>query len=131
MVSVLTSTIPEQDKIYKCYSLLTPTIRNSLIVFNKKYILNKTEIIFYITELEADAKKITQCLEANGQTIVNVIVDYYNQTTICFNPSLKAVLMKVGPLITDLDKVDSTVQILGVEVSKCGNDICVLGVSFF
>lgn len=55
-------------------------------------------------------------------------MDYYNTTSICFNPVLKPVLVSLEPLLADLKKVDTTVATFAPSLDKCDNDICVFGV---
>lgn len=95
-----------------------------------KYLCLEHNIInLKILELNADAKVVSKCLESNGQEIIKTIVDYYNVTSICFNPTLKPVLVSLEPLLGDLKKVDTSVASLAPSLDKCGNDVCVFGVS--
>lgn len=82
-----------------------------------------------LAELSKDAQIVSKCLESNGQDIINVIVGYYNLTSICFNPSLKPLLASLNPLIVDLQKIDKTVATFAPKLDKCENDLCVFGVS--
>lgn len=83
---------------------------------------------FVFSDLNADAKKVTKCLEDNGQEIINVLVSYYNSTTICFNPVLSKVIVSAQPILDHLDKADKKIGGYAPVLEKCANDLCVFGV---
>lgn len=82
-----------------------------------------------IIGLNKNAQVITTCLKSHGNPLIKVVVSFYNQTTLCFNPALLPVLQSVKPLLTDLRQVDTTVANLAPGLENCTNDICVFGVS--
>lgn len=92
--------------------------------------LNTSNIIYlYVVELNADAKKVVKCAEDNAKTIENLIVSFYNTSTICWNPKLKPLLVSLQPLLTDLTKLNKDVSAMAPELDKCNNDACVIVVS--
>lgn len=91
--------------------------------------MNISYIIF--SEINNDAKKVSKCLETDGQEIINLLVSYYNVTSICFNPALKPLLISLQPLLVDLKKEDESVAALAPLLDQCKNEICVFGVSSF
>ena len=81
-----------------------------------------------LTELNKNAQKVTTCIKAHGPDLIRVVVSFYNETSICFNPAFKPFLGSLGPILTDLKQVDTSVAALAPGLERCENNLCVLGV---